>query len=217
LDISEDDFVLINSGLLSEWKNQLDFLKAVSCLPKNSLKKIRCIFTSTGSSEYLSQMQAYLDHRPYLRSRVRFEHQTDAQLDYFYAADAAVACSNLEGYCFESFYSMQFGLPLLVSKNSGRADLAVNFCNAFVYEPGNISELTKDIDRLMNDAPFRSLLGKNSFDRFGAINTFKKYCLLFEQMIREAAATSKKENQVIISDIQLKSSSSILADSPVIH
>lgn len=96
--------------------------------------------------------------------------------------------------------AMAAGIPVLASNVGGIPELVENEVTGLLFEVGNIAQLTKSIERFMNDANLLSTLGQNASKRM-ALHDFGeqvgKLVLLYESGI-SAQPPAEVEERIVI-------------------
>jgi glycosyltransferase involved in cell wall biosynthesis len=59
--------------------------------------------------------------------------------------------------------AMSYGLPIISTKTGGIPEMVIDGTNGFLLEPGNLSQLSEAIERLIADATLRQKMGFNSY------------------------------------------------------
>lgn len=144
IDIQEDDYVILNVGELSNRKNQIVILKALS-LCNNP--KIKFIVAGVGPNlEYYKKVAKKLN----IESQVKFlGYRNDIQ-DLHFASDVFIFPSLREGFGLGGFEAIVDGLPVLGSQGTGIADYIVNGENGLLINPTDEVNLADKLNKIVN-------------------------------------------------------------------
>lgn len=183
LGLREDDFALLLIG--NGWKN-----KGLPCLLEaaGSLQDPRLVLLVAGEDDASPYQAAIQDH--HLEGRVYFLPPR-RDVEFFYAAaDAYVGPSLEDSFGQPPAEAMACGLPVIVSRNAGCAEIISHGEDGLILEdPLDVRTLSAWIRRLMDDPEFRHSLAQN------AVRTAQKLSweinaaemkALFEQALRPA-------------------------------
>lgn len=141
LGLAETDFWVLFSGKFIPKKRPMDLLRAVAHIPAIKLMMV-------GEGALRPEMEAFIaDHQ--MKDRVLltgFVNQREIPA-YYAMADLMVMCSGTgETWGLSVNEAMNFCLPVVVSHLTGCAeDLVEPGKNGFIFETGNVTELTQQI------------------------------------------------------------------------
>ena len=114
---------------------------------------------------HLCDMEEFIKTHNLTNVRITgFVNQT--QIPAYYAlADVLVLCSETETWGLSVNEAMCASLPIIVSNTVGCADdLVQNGVNGFIFETGNVAQLSDAIKTVVRDENFRIRAGKKSLD-----------------------------------------------------
>lgn len=152
--------VILYSGKLISKKRPLDLLKAFSQLPND----INAFLVFVGDGELRKDLETFINEHNVQNVLITgFINQS--QIPKYYAiADVFVMCSDVgETWGLSTNEAMNFGLPILISDRTGNHSDLVDG-NGFVFETGNVVELSNNIKVIINDNNFRIGAGKKSLE-----------------------------------------------------
>ncbi len=165
---------LVFCGRVGQRKGAFDLIQAFSLLPNHLKNSTELILAGDGDLEQAQEMTTKLE----LSSSVRFlgwigSKQRDQILK---EADIFVLPSYNEGLPMAILEAMAWGLPIITTPVGGIPEVVIQGQNGLLIEPGNVSQLSKSIQYLMQDITLRQSMGKfsretvKSFD----INSYSK-------------------------------------------
>jgi glycosyltransferase involved in cell wall biosynthesis len=159
LQLPEEKIIILFVGKYIKVKRPLDLLEAFREL--NS-ENISLIFL--GDGELRKEMEEYI--QTYNLKDVcitGFKNQSQIS-KYYSAADIFVLTSESETWGFVVNEAMNFGLPIILSKQVGCIDdLLHDGQNGFHFECANIVDLKTKLKILINDNHIRNSFGKESY------------------------------------------------------
>ncbi|HVM73985.1 MAG TPA: glycosyltransferase [Candidatus Paceibacterota bacterium] len=110
----------------------------------------------------------------------------DELLPSLYAAsDAFVIAGIAELQCIVAMEAMASGLPVLAARAVALPELVHQGENGYLFEPGDVKELSRRIIEIFNDAPLRKRMGAKSLEII-AHHDIDVVMERFEQFYREA-------------------------------
>lgn len=146
--IGEQDKVILYSGKYIAKKRPLDLLKAYI-----KLKKPNCWLLMIGEGELRTELEALIKEHQLSRVILTgFINQSKIS-EYYAISDVFVMCSTIgETWGLSVNEAMNFDLPLVVSDQTGSAgDLVKEGVNGYLFETGNVDELTAKLNQLLYD------------------------------------------------------------------
>lgn len=151
--------MILFSGKYIGKKRPLDLLKAFSLLPKNLYTLV-----FVGEGELRGEMEQYISSKK-LEDVILTGFVNQSQISKYYAAaDVFVMCSGLgETWGLSVNEAMNFELPVIVSETCGSSyDLVQNGLNGFIFEEGNIKELSSALKSIFESENITSKMGQKS-------------------------------------------------------
>lgn len=151
--------VILFTGKYIEKKRPMDLLKAFRLM-----EPVDTTLVMVGEGELRKKMEAYI--KEYDLENVvltGFINQSEI-VKYYAAADLFVMCSGQgETWGLSVNEAMNFALPVVVSKTCGCAeDLVHEGENGFLFEEGNVKDLSEDMKKLLDNEALRLEYGKAS-------------------------------------------------------
>jgi len=148
LKINPNNFIILFSGKLIQKKRPLDLLMAFE---KANIKNSTLIFLGDGNLK--SSLEKYVNENTINNVKfVGFKNQSEIA-KYYTIADLFVLPSGIgETWGLVVNEALNFSLPIIVSNLVGcNSDLVVNNQNGFVYEYGNINQLSFYINEIYSN------------------------------------------------------------------
>lgn len=121
--LSKDDFILLQVGMLTPFKNQLESIKVVKNL-EDKISKIKLVLAGCGANEYEELLRRYV-HRSGLENRVIFTGhlpRTDVR-DLYAACNVALFPVKPQGGWLSPFEALCANKPIVVSTQMTASDL----------------------------------------------------------------------------------------------
>lgn len=140
--LNKDDFVLLQVGMLTPFKNQLESVKVVKNL-KSRIPEIKLILAGHGGNEYEKMLKSYV-HKFELENHVIFTgHLSRAAIRDLYAAcDVALFPVKPQGGWLSPFEALCAGKPIIVSTSMTAAKM---------IKKNKIGIVTDDLSRAVLD------------------------------------------------------------------
>jgi starch synthase len=172
-DFSSPTFRVIFVGLISPWKGFHHLIDAFNRRPIKDSELI--LWGGPGSrpiSRYLQQQQAL---NPAIHIKPMSVREVGNETVYA-KANVLVLPSLSDGFGYVVAEAMACGLPVIVTKNTGAADLVRDGENGYIVPPGDVEVLAERLAHLANHPALVREMGKKarqavaalSFDRFRA-------------------------------------------------
>ncbi|MCP9751931.1 glycosyltransferase family 4 protein [Ferruginibacter sp. HRS2-29] len=151
--------VVLFSGKYIEKKRPLDLVKAFA-----QLRRDDATLLMMGEGGLRKEMETYIAQNNIADVVLTgFVNQSEI-VKYYAAADVFVMCSGMgETWGLSVNEAMNFSMPVIVSSTCGSAhDLVQQGVNGFVYDEGDIEELSKKLNQLLSDESLRISAGEAS-------------------------------------------------------
>ena len=161
LGLPKNKIIILYSGKYIAKKRPLDLLESALLLDN---KKYAIIFM--GEGEMRKHMEDFiLKHELKDIYLTGFINQLEIT-NYYSASDIFVMCSDAdETWGLSINEAMNSGLPIVASNEIGcTTDLVKHGYNGFVYPMGNVVELSKYLNKLMNEDHLRIAFGQQSLE-----------------------------------------------------
>jgi glycosyltransferase involved in cell wall biosynthesis len=175
LGVSEQDKLIITVARLVKWKGIEALIRVVSHFDSS----IKLLIVGDGPEKNrLTDVVKVLN----LTSRIKFLGKAVRKnvLEYIRASDVFVLNTRYEGFSHVLLEAMSVGTPVVTTAVCGNPELVIAEQNGILVEYGQVVELEKQLERVLEDARVRKQLiegGKRSLQQF----TWDK---LFDETIR---------------------------------
>ena len=182
--IRKNNKVILFSGKLIEKKRPFDLLLAYDKLPIEIKRFTKLIYV--GDGYFRKKLEDYVKGKNLNVIFVGFVNQTD--LPNFYSlSDIFVLPSGMgETWGLVVNEAMNFGLPIITTNLVGcSTDLVKHGINGFIFETGNVEELSKYLNILLRSDDLRENMGKKSLeiiDKYNYENVIKGIKKAIESM-----------------------------------
>ena len=153
--LDKDKINLVLVANIRPIKRMQDALYALGKTLRNSLS-VTLTIIGGGDHDYLMKLAAKIgveDAVYFLGSR------DDVQL-LLPSFDVGILCSESEGFSNALIEYQQSGLPIVCSNVGGNPEIVEHSVNGFLYETGNVDELSELIMKLCRDKKLRTRLGE---------------------------------------------------------
>ena len=179
--IKDDKINFVFVGRLTEPKDPLSLLKAITVLPEEIKKQV--VVTIVGKGEKAKELEDFilknsLEKQAFLLGLLSREDVFDNLCN---EADVFVLLSRWEGLPITILEAMSAGLPVVASKVGGIPEL-VSKDSGFLIECGDLDSLVKAVITLVKDREMRLLMGKNARKKIKDNFTLSK---MFDKVERE--------------------------------
>jgi glycosyltransferase involved in cell wall biosynthesis len=152
-----DSFVAISVAQLRPEKQQVHLVQAVAALASRGLP-IHALLVGEGDQR-ASIERGIADLG--VRDRVRLMGAVEDVRPLLKVADAFVLTSTaVETFSNAALEAMAMGLPVILSRIGGAAEMVEVGRNGFLYSPGNVTELAGHIAALAGDGGLTRLMGR---------------------------------------------------------
>jgi glycosyltransferase involved in cell wall biosynthesis len=80
-------------------------------------------------------------------------------------SDLFVLPSHYEGISIAALEAMSMGIPVIASNVGGNKEIILENKTGFLFEPGDLNQLVKQIQYFLNDRTQLNIFGQNALDR----------------------------------------------------
>lgn len=185
---------MLYAGRLLKWKRVIDTVKAVKILVDQGVKNIH--FTIIGDGDQKQNLQKYVTKNA-LTDYVSFLPfmPFNEVREYMDKADIYVFGSDFyEGWGAVVNEAMNSACSLLVSHAVGSSAHLIEYGkNGFIYEYGNIKDLTEKLKTLVNDADLRHKVGVSAYQTLQEQWNAKTAVSRFLELCKDLNADKWKE------------------------
>jgi glycosyltransferase involved in cell wall biosynthesis len=174
-----DAFVAITVGQLRPEKQQTDLIRAVAALVSRGLKVYALLVGDGDERSTIERCIADLG----VRDRIHLTGAADEVRPLLKVADTFVLTSTaVETFSNAALEAMAMGLPVILSRIGGAAEMVEAGKSGFLYSPGSVTELAKHIAALARDEALARNIGAAAATRvqdlFGFTRMLDEYCSL---------------------------------------
>jgi len=162
-------------GNYREIKRHADLIDALAILT-NDVPGLHLLLVGYGLEPALAHAR-----RRGVDSRVRTFALAGDVVPTLRHVDIGVLCSDSEGLSNAILEYLGCGLPVVATNVGGNPELVTDGENGYLFEPGDVRGLARELARLLRDADLRRSFGEASRARFAG-----RYTL--ERMVRETVA-----------------------------
>lgn len=157
-----DAFVVVTVGVLRPEKQQTDLVRAVGVLASNGLPVHALLVGDGGERGAIERCIADLG----VRDRVHLAGAADDVRPFLKLADAFVLTSTaVETFSNATLEAMAMGLPVVLSRIGGAAEMVETGQNGLLYSPGDVTQLAGHIGALAGDEMLTRKIGRAAMIR----------------------------------------------------
>ena len=145
-------------GILSEQKNQMDALHALTILQARGVHSIRLHLIGGNKEDYFHKIKKYIVENGLQDNVVFHGHQSQVH-EILNSMDIGLVCARDEAFGRVSIEYMLHGLPVIASKSGANEELVQDGLNGLLYELYNARELAQRIEYLIENPLQRASMG----------------------------------------------------------
>jgi len=145
-------------GILSEQKNQMDALQALTILKERGIHSIKFHFIGGNKEAYFREITDYISENR-LEDLVVFHGHQPLVAELVNTMDIGLVCARDEAFGRVTIEYMLHGMPVIASKSGANEELIQDGLNGLLYELNNASELAQRIEYLIENPVKRSSMG----------------------------------------------------------
>lgn len=160
LQLPMDKKIILFSAKYIVKKRPMDLLQAV-----NQLQQEDILLVMMGEGELRKEMEIFIKEYKLENKVLLTGFVNQSEIGHYYkSADVFVMCSGLgENWGLSVNEAMNFDLPVIVSETSGCSyDLVEIGKNGFVFNTGDVKELSDCLEKVLSDSAIRTAMGKRS-------------------------------------------------------
>jgi glycosyltransferase involved in cell wall biosynthesis len=186
----QDARVLAIIGQITPWKRQEDAIEAFASLVREDRNAVLWI---VGEAKFRQENERYLDKLQekvkslHLEDKVIFTGFREDVLEICCVADLLLLCSDNEPFGRVIIEAMSQGTPVVGTRGGGVPEIIQHGVSGFLYEIGNVEELTHYIRQVLDDEIVWSTLSQNgqeqAKERFSIAQTSQKIELIYQQLL----------------------------------
>ncbi len=187
LKVAPGEMMLLIVGTVCARKGQLDLVQAYERLPYVLQKQVRCFLVGDVPNEYSQRVADTIARWPdYMKERFTVVRETGQVGRYYRAADVFVCTSRVECFPRVNLEAMYMGLPLVTTPVFGVPEQVWEDVNGLYYRPGDIGQLTAQLQRIITDIPLRMKLAANSVRVAKVLPADMEVAEAYAKMLHEA-------------------------------
>ncbi|MNW38606.1 Chondroitin synthase [compost metagenome] len=188
LGIEEDKIVLLLLGTVSERKGQIDLIRAVKKLDKDTRDKIVCYIVGDRPSAYSDRLhaEANSDEQGETAECFKIIPETSETALFYSAADIFVCTSRVESFPRVILEAMACGLPVVTTPVFGISEQVQNGVNGLFYQPGDIDAMAGNIEKLLDSPALRANMASNSKYVIEMLNDYRTMAESYGEIFKEA-------------------------------
>lgn len=182
-------------GVLFERKGASDLLQAVNKIVKEDCIKEKAVrFVIAGSGPEEEKLREYTEKNG-LGDYVQFTGwiNGDRKIEQLKNSDVLILPSYNEGLPIAVLEAISYGMPVISTDVGSISEAVRHNENGFLFEPGNISELTDYISEMICNDEMRRKMARESRKIAEDVFDDSKYFSQLEQLYREVFAGEGKE------------------------
>lgn len=182
----DSNIEILFSGFLIRRKGVIYLIKAFKEISKN-YKNISLKIVGDGPEKRNLES---ISNKSNLKNKIKFEGWVDHEnlYKYYQNCDIFVLPSLSESFGQVLIEAMACGKPCIASNITGPNEIVLHNKTGYLFEPKNVTELTKYISILIEDEKLRIKLGKNARkiveEKYDWKKITEKYCKIYEEVIK---------------------------------
>lgn len=192
---------LVLVGTIRPSKGQQDAVKAVIELVNHRGRQVELVMIGNAEEPFCSELKQLAKDNG-VEQNIYILPFREHVLPIFNQADIVLVCSRMEAFGRVTLEGLLSGKPVIGTNTGGTPEIIKNGETGLLYQPGNITQLTDQIEKLMDDPALRETIANNGvkFARSTFIkeNFAGKYCQLFQEITMESYQTKAEFSNSLI-------------------
>ncbi|HUD90496.1 glycosyltransferase family 1 protein [Sphingobium sp.] len=178
---------LMYSGATDARKNLNRLIDATAAVDPSVLAKHQMVLAGGMPREHMEELSARVASHPSLNGRVVFTDRVsdDEMIGLYRNAKAFVFPSYHEGFGLPVLEAMAFDIPV-IGANAASVPEIIELEEA-LFDPFSLPDITRSIQRVLTDDPFRQRLAESSKRQFGKFSWEKTALLALDAIEAKAA------------------------------
>ena len=176
---------IITLGGVRPHKRQMDIVKAVENMI-NQRKDVFLRIVGDDTTSYAKEIQAYVKDNK-LMHNIEFCGETNDVAEFYKLSDVAVTASAHEAFGRVTVEGMLAGCIVVASDSGANAELIQDKSTGFIYEVGNIEELTKVLLYIFEHKSEGSNYARNgqshAYDAFDSKENARKIYKIYRSLV----------------------------------
>jgi FkbM family methyltransferase len=214
---SQNAFKLINTSTIMPTKGQEDAVKAVIELTNKRNRNVELILVGYTNEEYKSYLNEIISKNE-VQNKIKFLPFLENVYQTIENADVLLVCSKNEAFGRVTVEGMILKKVVIGTNTGGTKELINHGITGLTYEPGSISQLADNIERLIDDQGYYRNIAKNGYNfaknEFTNKNFSGKYYLELIKLRNENPKQNSTDTLSIdtFSNLTIRNQKSKLAD-----
>jgi lipopolysaccharide biosynthesis protein/glycosyltransferase involved in cell wall biosynthesis len=185
-----DSLKIIVAGRISPIKNQREAVEALKLLVEKNINAELLILGNPQFPDYASNLkQAIAEY--HLETKVHFVPFAVNPYPYFQLSDVVLIPSQRDAYSRTTIEGMLLSKVVISSSENGAKELIENGKNGFVYQQGNIDELSRMLQKSA-DNDLRNRIGLAAQETYKRFNSRETYGYRIAQLIRQTISNGPR-------------------------
>lgn len=155
----KDSLKLIITSRVAPSKGQLDVVKAIGKLSKDSYDVELCIVGENDNKDYADELQRTISEYG-IQNRVHFVGHQANPLAYVALADVGVITSRMEAFGRTTFEYLMIGKPVVGADSGATPELVQTGKCAYLFKPGDVKEIATAIKKYADNKKLISEHGR---------------------------------------------------------
>ena len=174
---------ILFSGTLIEKKGYKDLIRAFAQVASR-FPDWKIVFAGNGEENEARTLAAELG----IASQVELLGWVNGERKHQAFSEARVLClpSYAEGFPMAVLDAWAYGLPVVTTPVGGIPDVAVDGQNMFLFQPGDVDTLARQLDRIISDAALRQRLSTESLrfarEQFNLTTVTQQLAAIYEEL-----------------------------------
>ena len=193
LNVSENEVCILVLGTVCERKGQKDLVYAVQQLQDSYTDNVKVYIVGDRKTlEYSAEMHQLIAELPqHKRDKIVVVDETMDIYKYYMASDIFVCSSRVESFPKVIQEAMYYELAIITTPVYGIVEQVKDNVSALYYQPANIEELTKNLEKLLTDGKLRNKLAQNAKIALDVLPTTQEMSMAYEEVFQEAWLSGK--------------------------
>ena len=175
-------------GAVTEYKGQMDLIKAINSLKKRNLGTFKIWFAGKGDSDYVKKLEKIVDQYE-LQNQISFLGRQDNVAKLYHQADIAVVCSKAEPFGRVTIEAQLAGC-LVIGADTGATPELIEHCKTgLLYRQGDINDLADKIKYAMDNPLISQKLAlngqKNAYMTYTKERNAEEIIKIYDKILNE--------------------------------
>jgi glycosyltransferase involved in cell wall biosynthesis len=191
LGLKEMDVGVLLLGTVCPRKGQEDLLLALERLPASSADRLSVFIVGSRPNPYSRRLEEIASRTPtHVCGKIHIIPETGEVAIYWNAVDIFCCTSRIESYPRVILEAMAKSLPIITTPVFGIKEQVRENVNALFYNPGDVENLAKCLDRLVVDSDLRAQLASNNPLVLSSLTNYEEMLAEYGTVFNSAAVSS---------------------------